>query len=298
MLRHLALFIFLYSFLWGENSIEYDYELDSYYSNISIFIDLDKDNEIQNYLKKSEFQIYKDLLTNSLHPNIFLMEAALYPIPLAGVYIKEKKTNLYQDLNYNKDSNYLRVLTAGFEEPFALSFFIGRMVVFKKKSLHRVGKNRAYMGTLFSIGSYTIKDNILHKNKWLNIEYKLKGTRDKEESDLDWSFRIGYKMNENHNFVDTLYIGARRSNVDFKATNYSLVKNSAFKTLVEVSAKDFSFTSAELTIEKKFPLNFLKKIVFGIVAGYIYTSPQKYSGHLRDEGVEKHQIIFRPNLTF
>ena len=298
MLLYLVLFIFLYSSLWSENNIEYDYELDSYYSNISLFIDLDKDNEVQNYLKKNEFQIYKDLLSNSLHPNIFLMEAALYPVPLAGVYIKEKETALYQDLNYNKDSNYLRVLTAGFEEPFALSFFIGKMVVFKKKSLNRIGKNRAYMGTLFSIGSYTIKDNTLHKNRWLNIEYKLKGTRDKEESDLDWSFRIGYKINENHNFVDTLYIGARRSNIDFKATNYSLVKNSAFKTLVEVSAKNFSFTSSEFTIEKKFPLNIFKKAVFGIVAGYIYTNPQKYSGNLRDEGVERHQIIFRPNLTF
>ena len=285
--------------LVAKDMVEFDYELDAYYSNVSAFIDLDTKEETENALNKTEEEIYKDLATNILNPNVFLIEAAVFPMPVTGVYIRSQYDDFYNQAQLSPTTNLVKSVTAGFEEPYSLSFFVGRMLVFKKKAKNRVGKNRAYLGFLVSVSDKSIKDNVLYSNYTLNLEYKLKGTRDKETSDLDWSFRIGYKQNSNHNFVDTLYVGARRSSSDFTKDLWSVMYNSAFNVLFEVDKKNFNFTKGEFTIEKKFPtIVYGSKAVLGIVMGYIYNSNKRYSGALRTDGVENHQFVFRPNLKF
>jgi len=283
--------------LVAEKLIEYDYELDAYYSNASIFIDLDPDQEITNAINMSEKDIYSNLLLNTFSPNIILFEASLHPMGITGLYLKNKQKDLYEKSDV-QDVNLVKAITAGYEEPYSLSFFIGRMMVFKDKDSDNIGKNRAYMGYLFSVGDYSIKDNIAHFDKWLNIEFKLKGTRSKEESDLDWSFRLGTKIHQNDNFVNSIYIGARRSSTDYKESVWSFVYNSAFSSMLAISANTLELTDAELVLEKKWPLHWSKKMTFGLGIGYLFNSSQKYRGTLSDEGIENHQLIFRPNFTW
>ena len=283
--------------LFGEAMVEYDYELDAYYSNVSAFIDLDPDKEITNAIDMSERDIYTSLFLNTFSPNIILFEASLNPMGIFGLYFRSENEDLYTKTNI-QDTNLIKSVTAGFEEPYAFSFFIGRMMVFKNSEDDRVGKNRAYMGYLISVGDSTIKDNVAYTNKWVNVEYKLKGTRTRDDVDLDWSFRVGAKFNENDNFTDTLYIGARRSSINYKESRWSLVKNSAFSTMLAVSAKTFEFTEGELMVEKKWPISWSDKVSFGLGIGYLYYSTEKYSGALRDEGIDNHQLIFRPNLKW
>ena len=285
------------SSLFGEDLVEYDYELDAYYSNISAFIDLDTAHEITNASTQSETEIYTNLVLNTLKPNIFLVEAAIHPMPLLGLYFRKENQNYYDKSNL-QDLNLVKAVTAGFEEPYSISLFFGRMMVFKNTQEDRVGKNRAYIGYLVSYGDYSIKDNLAHKNKWFNLEFKLKGTREKKNRDLDWSFRVGAKLNDNPNFTDTLYFGARRSSIDYKKSAMSVIYNSAFSSLLEVSSKTFEVTSAELVVEKKFPISWSEKMSFGLGLGYLYTSGEKYTGVIRDEGIDNHQLIFRPNLKF
>ncbi|QSZ41155.1 hypothetical protein GJV85_03185 [Sulfurimonas aquatica] len=282
----------------SEDLVEYDYELDAYYSNVSAFIDLDTANEITDASELSEAELYTRLVLNTLNPNIFLLEAAVHPMPIVGIYSRKNYEESYNSSTIN-DLNLVRAVTAGFAEPYSLSLFFGRMMVFKnKKSDERVGKNRAYIGYLLTIGDNSIKENVAHANRFMTFEFKLKGTREQKDRDLDWSFRVGAKMNENRNFVDTFYIGARRSSIDYKKSAFSFLYNSAFTALVEVSSNTFKFTNSEFVIEKKFPLSWSEKMSFGLGLGYLYTSNEKYNGILRDEGVENHQLIFRPNLKF
>ncbi len=299
MVRIIFLLLFIYSVIFGKELVEFDYELDAYYSNVSAFIDLDTKEETENALNKTEEEIYRDLATNILNPNVFLIEAAVFPMPVTGLFIRSEYDDFYNKAQLSPTTNLVKSITAGFEEPYSLSFFIGRMLVFKKRAKNRVGKNRAYLGFLISVSDKSIKDNIAYDNYSFNVEYKLKGTRDKQTSDLDWSFRIGYKQNSNYNFVDTLYLGARRSSSDFTKDVWSVIYNSAFNALLEVDKGNFNFTKAEFTIEKKFPLQKGKtKMVLGIVMGYIYNSNSRYRGTLRTNGVENHQFVFRPNLKF
>lgn len=294
----LVIFLFfnVYTFLVAQELIEYDYELDAYYSNISAFIDLEQDREITDGTDYSETKIYKDLFLNTLSPNIFLVEAAIHPMPLLGLYFRNRHKSSYSKAELF-NSNLIQAVTAGFEEPYSLSFFLGRMMIFSKKEEERVGKNRAYMGYLLSIGEYSIKDNLAYEDNWVNLEFKLKGTREKANSDLDWSFRIGGRFHSNPDFTDTILIGARRSSIDYKKSAYSLINNSAYSAMLSVDAKTFELTEAEMMIEKKFPIG-KKKMSFGLGLGYLYYSSSKYGGELKGDGIINHQLLLRPNFKW
>ncbi|EDZ62412.1 hypothetical protein SMGD1_0615 [Sulfurimonas gotlandica GD1] len=283
--------------LSGDDLIEYDYEVDAYYSNVSAFIDLDRDNNITDAISFSETQIYTDLILNTLNPNIFLLEAAVHPMGIGGLYFRQNHEDMYEKAKV-QNFNLVKSVTAGFEEPYSLSFFIGRMMVFKNKKEDHIGNNRAYIGYLVTIGDYSIKDNLAHYDKWYNLEFKLKGTRNKEDRDLDWSFRVGSRIHQNSDFENSLYIGARRSSIDYKKSAWSFVYNSAFSVMAAVNAKTLHLSEMELILEKKWPLSWSEKVSFGLGIGYLYNSGDKYSGALKEEGIDNHQLILRPNLKW
>ncbi len=283
--------------LLAEHLVEYDYELDAYYSNVSMFIDLDTEEEIVDATSYSEAQIYTDLFLNSLSPNIFLVEASLHPMGIGGLYFRQNHGEMYEKSKI-EDFNLVKAVTAGFEEPYALSFFVGNMMIFKNQEDDSIGKNRAYMGYLVTIGDYSIKDNLAHWDRWFDFEFKLKGTREKENRDLDWSFRLGSRVHENKDFTNTLYVGARRSSIDYQKSVWSFLYNSAFSSMFSVSADTFYLTEAEVMLEKKWPLSWSKKMSFGLGLGYLYNSGTKYRGALRDEGIDNHQLMLRPNFRW
>ncbi len=293
--------LFLFFGMWGlcaDDLVEYDYELDVYYTNVSAYIDLDKNNEIVDGTSYSEEEIYSSLLLNSFKPNIFLIEAAIHPMGIAGLYFRQNNEDMY-DRSKIHGFNWIKPLTAGFEEPYSISFFIGRMLVFKNKEQEHIGKNRAFIGTLVTLGNFTIKDNRAYHDAWSVLEFKLKGTRDKKDRDLDWSFRVGACVHDNHDFANTLYIGARRSSIDYKKSEWSFVHNSAFSVMLATSADSFKLSDAKVMLEKKWPLrSWGEKVSFGLGIGYLYSGDDKYRGKLSDEGIDNHQLIFRPNLTW
>ncbi len=49
-------------------------------------------------------------------------------------------------------------------------------------------------------------------------------------------------------------------------------------------------------LEKKWPLSGSEKLSFGLGIGYLYNSGEKYSGSLKEEGIDNHQLILRPNF--
>jgi len=293
----LILLVGLYHNLFGDDLVEYDYEIDAYYSNVSAFIDLEPDKEITNAINMSEREIYTHLFLNTFNPNIMLFEASVHPMGIAGLYFRSKHESLYNESSID-NFNMLKAVTAGYEEPYSFSFFIGRMMVFQNTKDDKAGNNRAYMGYLFTIGDKSIKDNRSYYNKWLVFEVKLKGTRDKENSDLDWSFRLGTRVHQKSEFVDTVYVGARRKSVDYKKTSLSFVYNSAFSTMLAVSEDTYRLTEGELILEKSWPIRWSEKLSFGLGIGYLFTSGEKYNGKLRDEGINNHQLILRPNITW
>lgn len=135
----LVLLLTLWQNLLADELVEYDYELDVYYSNVSAFIDLDRDNNITDAINYTETQIYTDLILNTFNPNIFLLEASVHPMGIGGLYFRQNHEEMYEKAKI-QNFNLVKAVTAGFEEPYSLSFFVGRMMVFKNKKEDRIGK--------------------------------------------------------------------------------------------------------------------------------------------------------------
>jgi hypothetical protein len=295
-MKLLFLLITLFFLLHAEKNIDFDYEADIYYSNASLFWKFPDEN-ITDASEYSEVELYTDLAKKIFSSNIFLVEIAAHPMPIAGL--------IYRNSNeepYTKDKiqnfNPVKTLTAGFEEPYSISFFVGRMMVFAKERKGHIGKNRAYMGYLLTFGDYSIKDNRAYYNRWSNFEVKLKGTRELEKDNLDWSFRVGARFNENRDFTDSYYFGLRRNRIDFEQSFLSWFYNSAFEIMTSFSANNLELMENQIMLEKIWPASSKKHIAFGLGIGYLYTSGAKYNGLLADQGIDNHQIIIRPNIKF
>ncbi len=277
--------------------IEFDYELDAYYSNISWTIAL-SDEPIENATDKSELNIYYDLLKNSFPIRFFIIELSVNPLPVLGVYLKKNERQYYDKSVIFGDVNLIDAITAGFQEPYALSFFLGNTVKFTEPGQKRAGSNRAYGGWLISLSDQHISQNILVPDYAMELEWKIIGSRSLDDYKLGWSYRIGMKLHQNPEITDTVYLGFRRSRLDFVSDALSFLNNSAFEYTSKFSKDTFEAIGHEFYFEKKFPISLWgKKLGLNFGLGYIYQGPNKYSGSLK-QTVERDQIIIRPNIQF
>ena len=277
--------------------VEFELELDAYYSAFDLFISL-TNTPIPEAGDKPEHAIYRDLLLNSLHPRFVVLEVSVNPMPLAGVFTRENLTDFYDDMQMSPDFNLVQAVTAGFEEPYAFSLFLGNVVKFKKPGQDDVVGNRGWVGYLLSHGDYHIKDNQLIYDKWYEFEWKIKGDRVFPSSKLSWSFRVGTKYHDNPDIRDVIYISLRRSRLEFNKRALSLMDNSAFEYTYDMDSRNLSSVQHKFFVEKKFPNRKLKTSA-SLALGFIWDSGKKYSGALaHTNGGENYQIIIRPNIEF
>jgi len=276
---------------------EFGYELDLYYTNISVEIPL-TDKPMPNGGWLSERQVYSRLFKESLHPQLLLLEASVYPMPVLGTYVKEHSPETYDKFTIGGgDINVLDGLTAGFQEPWALSVFVGSGMKFSRDDKLNKGVNKGYMGYLLSYGSKHIHQNVLIDDDWSEFEWKLKGERKFEDEDLSWSFRVGVKTHGNPDIADTLYFGGRRTNVDYKSSWLSWLSNTSFEWLTELSQQNLAFLRQDLVVGKSFPMK-NKKWAFALDVGLVYEKDEKYTGVLFDPTADNLTIVFRPNIVF
>jgi hypothetical protein len=278
-------------------TIEFDHELDPYYSNISLSFPL-TDTCIPEVTESSEVAIYGKLFQNILKPRFVLLEAAVFPMPLLGVGTRKYAPDFYRSFNVgNRDLNLFEAVTAGFQEPYAVSLFFGDVVNFVKPGAGKSSSNRGYMGYLFSYSNQHIKRNVLIPDHNLETEWKLKGDRIFAEDKLSWSFRVGSKLHSNPDISDTVYLGFRRSNLDFKADILSVINNSSFDFRWDFSMKDGRPLRQEYTIGKRVPLKNWH-VALKLDVGFIWENPENYHGRLHNSDHQDFVAIIRPNIDF
>lgn len=279
------------------SGVEFEVELDAYYSNISWTFSLTND-PIPNAKDKSELKMYYDLIKGTLPPRFVVLELSVNPFPILGTYLKAEQERFYNNSEVVKDLNLVDSITAGFEVPYALSVFIGNTVKFTENG-EKAGSNRAYSGILFAVSDKHIKDNVLIDDNSLEMEIKILGSRALDDYKLKWSYRLGMRLHSNEEITDTIYIGFRRSRLDFKSKVLSVFNNSAIQYTTMLSKSAFDVIGHELYFEKKFPVEwFGNKVAFNFGLGYLYQGDKKYSGTLKQEGIDTSKLIIRPNIEF
>ena len=270
------------------------WELSAYYTDGDLYIPLTR-QPIPETSSRDELEIYRQLFLASLKPQVLLLEASVYPMPLAGTWMKRHWSGTYDDVAIG-GLNLLDAVTAGFQEPAAVSAFLGSTLNFVEPGQARKGTNKGNMGYLVSFGTQHIKDNVLLPDDWYEVEWKLKGDRNFVDDKLSWSFRIGTQQHSHPEISDTVYVGLRRGNLDYNAPVLSWLTNSSVDFLLASTTEEFTLARGELLVEKRVPAK-LWGLALALQAGFIYESNKQYSGSLRDDH-STFLFVLRPNLAF
>jgi len=274
--------------------VELVWELSAYYTDGDLYIPLSH-SPIPETSSRDELEIYRQLFLASLTPQVLLFEASVYPMPLAGTWMKRQWAGTYDNVAIG-GLNLLDAVTAGFQEPAAVSMFLGSALNFVEPGRPRVGTNKGHMGYLFSFGTQHIKDNVLLADDWYEFEWKLKGERNFVDDKLSWSFRVGTQQHSHPEVSDTVYVGLRRGNLDYNAPLLSWLTNSSVDFLVAATTQDFSLARAELLVEKRLPSK-LWGLAVALQTGFVFEGNKQYSGALRDDH-SNFLFVLRPNLEF
>lgn len=286
--------------------VELDYELDPYYTTASVFLSL-TDEPIPHVGEKGELEMYLALLPRAfspsqLVPRFIVLEASVNPLPCLGLVVRDRWPGFYGDAEVYRNLNWVKAVTAGFEEPYAVSILGGQFVNFDVAGRDDV-KGKGYGGLLVSVGTHHIKDNQLYRDDWIEIESKVKGDRKSPVKKLSWSFRVGAKFHSNPYIADIVYLGLRRSRLDFVESPDLVFANLGFEYRFDVAVDRIAADGLRparhvLLVDKKLLLP-RTKLALTLQAGFVYTLADAYRGPLARSGQrEDFQFVLRPNLDF
>jgi hypothetical protein len=266
-------------------------ELGAYYSSIGLYVPI-SDDPFPEGGRLEEADVYRQLFERSWRPNVVAFEASLYPMPILGVWLRKDHPSFYDNA-----PSVIQAVTAGFQEPWAVSAFFGSQMKFTRPEETERSTNRGYLGYLVSAGTKHIKDNVLIADNWAEVEWKLKGERVFNQERLSWSLRAGGRYNSNRDIADTLHLGLRRSNLDFKSPFLSWLDNSRVDLLTELAVDGLALVRQEVIFGKKYPMQSYK-LAWEFDFGLIYERASKYSGDLAPLAKTAVTIVFRPNIVF
>lgn len=273
-------------------------EWGAYYSSVGLYVPI-SDDPFPDGGQMEEFDVYRQLFERSLRPNVLILEASVYPMPILGVVTRRHRPQFYDQfaLGGGDNLNLIQAVTAGFQEPWAVSLFLGGQMKFSRAGESERDTNRGYMGYLVSAGKKHIKENVLIDDDWIELEWKMKGERTFKEERLSWSFRLGAKANRNPEIADTVYVGISRSSLDFKSPFLSYLHNSRVKLFTEFASDNARLVRQEIIFGKKYPIE-SKRIAWELDFGVIYERADKYTGGLAPLAKTSYTLVFRPNIVF
>lgn len=289
----------LKEYLFGSKPLgwaDLDWETDLYYSNVSLNIPL-TDTPIPEVNDEDELEVYGRLWLSLFKPRFLMLEAAVMPMPLVGVGLKEYARDFYGVADIGRSQNVIHWITAGFEEPYALSLFVGDMVKYVKPGEAKLSSNKGYMGYLLSYSNQHIRNNVMVPDHSLEAEWKMKGERSFRDEKHSWSFRLGAKVHDNPNIADTFYVGLRRSSLDFQINPFEFLRNSSFDVRLDIGAKQGNLLRQEYVLGKIIPIKSWG-VALKLDLGLIWEDPARYSGVLRQMDAPNFSLILRPNIIF
>jgi len=283
---------------------------DIYKPFTSIYFNLKRLQKLAALKKGEEGEIYLRLGRRLIFPGYLLFQATGYPLSALSSYLETDRYNTYNRFTAYSDLNILRTVGAGFEEPYAFSIFLGNVLflAYEDSSKNRLKQSgSALAGFLISSGRHQIYNNIYLHDNWYQIELMLIGNlNEPKRRKISWNFRIGAKFHQNEFLRDVFTLSIERSRTDWRATKWSLVKNSVFKyrAYIPIPSTENNHPAASqlFSYGKKFPINLFNRKVFFVLGFGIRWEWVKFYDHSLDQfdPDPKSQLIWliQPNLEF
>ncbi len=273
------------------------YELNPYYTNLDYNVPLTQ-KPIPTITSDNEAAIYRDLIEGSLVPRYMVLEASVYPLAGLSTYVKSHSPDLYRQGEIGRTGiNLFESATVGFQEPWAVSAFFGNVAKLNRTKEQRQGNNYGYTGYLFSAGNKHIKNNTYVPDDWYEFEWKIKGKIDYPDEKLSWSFRVGGRWNTNKNVNDVTYVSLHRSNLDLRYSFLEWLENANYDLRMHFLQSGAQMVRVELIAGKKIPMPEWGYAP-ALDIGFVWSSPNEYSGALRDARGNRTTLLFRPSIEF
>lgn len=290
----------------SQSRFRFDTEIDPYYLSEGLSISFTT-APVPHAGVKSELEIYSELLKKFYMPREMILEASINPLPCSAALVKRYGREFYNSGKVTDNLNIIHSVTAGFEEPWAASLFLGNVMefdpgrtAFRRERSSMSGKRHGYSGFVVSAGNFHIKDDVLIPDAWLETECKLKGEQISDDRTLKWSFRFGSKIHQNSEIADIFYVGVKRDIANFSGAGSFFLNNSGFEYVFDMSQMDFNGIRHFFLLDKKMPLA-RYRVAGKLSLGFVWTSGNKYTGSLSDSAEKRadpYQVIIRPNIVF
>jgi hypothetical protein len=270
-------------------------EADAYYTNASVSLALTRAS-VPRLAEGRETTIYRALLSRALVPRFVLAEVSANPLPGLGVLVRRLQPRRYHRAQLTPRFNLVQALTAGFEEPWALSLFAGGLVDFAAADSTGIA-GRGYSGYLVSIGDQHIQDNVLIDDHWGEFEWKVKGDRRAPGGKLAWSFRLGTKLHGNGEIADVVYLAFRRNRIDYPPDDRGWWRNSGGEYIIDLAWSGFRPTRHHLLVDRTWPRPD-HRYALALTVGLLHESAARYSGALAAGRRSTTALVIRPNVQF
>ncbi|MCD6311483.1 MAG: hypothetical protein J7M11_03390 [Elusimicrobia bacterium] len=282
----------------GAGKSDFGWKGDPYYSYASFSQILQTEKTLTQ--SSSETSLYINLLKQSFRPTAILCELFASPLPYAAAYAKKHEGTFYKNFDVSGSANILNALTAGEEDPWGVSLFMGKIVPFRPRKGTGGYTGVAYSGGLLTIGKKHFKNNIIYEDTWAQWEWKIKGLRITRFSKQVWSFRAGMKYHNNPGISDSFYISLFRDRIDYAQRHFRFWKNSNFEAFAAFRREDLKPVKLTLLTGRNFPRSLKKRsAAYSISAGILWESSRKYSGEMKDSAKSPSlQFIIRPTIKF
>jgi hypothetical protein len=154
-----------------------------------------------------------------------------------------------------------------------------------------------YSGLLASIGNRHIVGNQMVRDRWLELELKLKGEDIRISRILIWSFRTSLKLHGNEGIRNAWTFGVKRSRTDFKESGWLLLRNSSAEFSINVDEKELSLLRYQFIVGKKFPIAG-GKVALTCDLGFIRQVCAGYRGKMAEYQPADLKLVLRPNIEF
>ena len=197
----------------------------------------------------------------------------------------------------------MALLASGYEEPYALSFFVGYLTPFwgADETGQRRQAGSASSGFIFTVGDQHVRAMDLTADNWYEFKWSLKGTRESKDYFLKWNIQLGQKVHQNRSVMDAFFVRAYRDHLNKQNHAVFTLQNASAEYRAEMPVQrpvdiqglaDF-FSLHYIDLGKKFPSRRWPRIVYAVNAGALW---QKYDEF--DHYSENINFFVRPNVLF
>jgi hypothetical protein len=258
----------------------------------------------------NEREIYSQLVRRLLVPTYFLLQGTAYPLAALSSLLETDHLRLYNRFQTPFDLNVVRTIGAGYEEPYAISLFLGNILLLVHSDSLKPGLRQsgsALAGFLISGGYHQIHNNIYFPDRFYQVELMLIGNfKEPRQRRLTWNFRLGAKIHQKEFLRDMITVSVERSHSDWRYRGWSPIRNAIFKYQGYFPAPNSeNKTPAGLqliSVGKKFPISvWQRKLLVILAAGVRWEWVLPYHHEFQrfaDWPVKQLTWLVQPNIEF